>query len=121
MHGRLLVALLALACAALADELCFHDGTYVDGKILSTTASSVTFQPDGGATMTVLASRLDPRSFYHLRNKSLGDDAKGRLALAQFAFDHKMYRQARVQFVRFRKLDPASADAFINLGRSLGR
>jgi len=113
MRGRLFTAFLALACICYADELCFHDGTYVDGKIVSTTADSVTFQPDNGAAITVPASRLDPRSFYHLRNESIGDDAKGRLALAQFAFDHKMYRQARVQFRRFRKLDPTAADAFI--------
>jgi tetratricopeptide (TPR) repeat protein len=108
-----LPALLVLAGAALGDELCFHDGTYLDGKVASTTADSVTFQPESGKTMTVPAARLDPRCFYHLRNDAVGNDPKGRLALAQFAFDHRMYRQARVQFRRFRKIDPTAADAFI--------
>jgi len=114
MRARLLPVLLVLSSAALADdELCFSDGTFIDGKVVSTTADSVTFQPDGGAAMTVAASKLDPRCFYNLRNHAVGDDANGRLALAQYAFDHKMYRQARVQFRRFRKIDPAAADTFI--------
>jgi len=112
---RVLPVLFLLAAIALGDELCFSDGNYLEGKIVSTTDISVTFQPatDGAAPMTVKASRLDPRSFYHLRTETVGDDAKGRLALAQFAFDHRMYRQARVQFRRYRKLDQAGADAFI--------
>ncbi|HEX5135647.1 MAG TPA: hypothetical protein VFY93_01655 [Planctomycetota bacterium] len=114
MRARLLPVLLVLSGAALADdELCFSDGTFIDGKVVSTTADSITFQPDGGAAMTVAASRLDPRCFYHLRNNAVGEDANGRLALAQYAFDHGMYRQARVQFRRFRKIDPAAADAFL--------
>lgn len=116
MRGsRIVPLLLVLAGIAFGDELCYSDGNYVDGTVVSTTADSVTFQPaaSGAAAITVPAARLDPRCFYNLRNDAVGDDAKGRLALAQFAFDHDMWRQARVQFRRFRKLDPASADAFI--------
>ncbi len=110
---RIAPVLFLLVAIAFGDELCYHDGSYVDGKVVSTTADSVTFEPAGGAAITVPAARLDPRCFYHLRNDAVGDDAKGRLALAQFAFDHGMWRQSRAQFQRFRKLDPASADAFI--------
>lgn len=111
--SRIAPVLLLLVALAHGDELCYSDGNYIDGKVVSTTADSVTFQAEGAAAMTVPATRLDPRCFYNLRNNSVGDDAKGRLALAQFAFDHRMYRQARTQFRRFRKLDPASADVFI--------
>lgn len=112
---RIAPVLFLLAGIALGGELCFSDGTYVDGTVVSTTADSVTFQParEGAAALTAKAARLDPRCFYHLRNDTVGDDAKGRLALAQFAFDHRMWRQARSQFQRFRKLDAASADAFV--------
>lgn len=122
--SRIAPVLFLLVGLAHGDELCYSDGSYVDGKVILTTADSVTFQAatEGAAAITVPAARLDPRSFYQLRNTFLdsthavlnaGDDAKARLALAQFAFDHRMYRQARAQFRRFRKLDPASADAFI--------
>jgi tetratricopeptide (TPR) repeat protein len=110
---RIAPVLFLLVGIVFGDELCYHDGSYVDGKIVSTTADSVTFEPAGGAAITVPATRLDPRCFYHLRNETVGDDAKGRLALAQFAFDHGMWRQSRAQFQRFRKLDPTAADAFI--------
>ncbi len=112
---RIAPVLFLLVGIAFGDELCYSDGSYVDGTVVSTTADSVTFQPaaEGAAALTVGAARLDPRCFYHLRNDAVGDDAKGRLALAQFAFDHGMWRQARTQFRRFRKLDPSSADAFI--------
>jgi len=110
---KTLAILFVFASVVLGDELCYSDGSYVDGTVVSTTADSVTFQPEGGAATTVAASKLDPRSFYDLRNETVGDDAEGRLALAKFAFDHRMFRQARTQFRRFRKLDPASADAFI--------
>jgi len=64
MRARLLPVLLVLCGAALAeDELCFSDGTFIDGKVVSTTADSITFQKDGGTAMTVAASKLDPRCF----------------------------------------------------------
>ncbi len=102
-----------LVCVAFGDELRYQDGTRAEGKVVSTTADSVTFEPDGGTAITVPAAKLDPRCFFQLRSATVGDDAKGHLALAQFAFDHQLYPQARTQFLKFRKLDPTAADAFI--------
>jgi len=112
---RIVTALIVCAClstAARAEELLFANGNHVVGKLVKTTEDSVTFQSADGSTMTVPAAQLLPTSFYHLRNLEVGDDAAARLSLAQYAMAHKLYHQARAQFLRAHEIDPDAAKAF---------
>lgn len=110
-------AILAVVALALltpnlahADTVYLDDGTTHEAKILEVLPDGirVEFHPKTGgvAKLTVPASRLDPNYFYNLADQALGDDAKGRLKLALWAFDAGLFARSKKQVQKAAKLDP---------------
>ena len=106
----LLLAILAVALPASADDIIMRDGTIREGKIESVEKNGVrvTMTPKSGgrATMLVPTSRLDIHWFYSLWDQKLGDDAKGRIKLALWAVEHGLFSRAKIQVQRAAKIDP---------------
>jgi len=102
---------LAFAAPALAlDDVILADGRTRKGQILEVLEDGirVRFTPKGGGTaeMKVPASMLDPHYFYNLRDEAVGDDAKGHLKLALWAYEAGLFSRAKLQVEKATKLDP---------------
>lgn len=93
-----------------SDRVILRDGSVKRGKILEVTENGVRvqFSPKGGgsAQMNVPPGRLDPHWFYNLRDSKIGNDAKGRLKLAMWAFEEGMFSRAKVQVEQAAEIDP---------------
>ncbi|MHC4938731.1 MAG: hypothetical protein ACYTHK_07160 [Planctomycetota bacterium] len=118
---RTVLTLGLLAALSLAsDRLIFDDGHMVTGKVVSTTATSVTFQPEkeGAEPVTVGAEALDPFNFYSIRERTMDPRSiDDRLALATFALDHRLYKRARIQARAADEIDKAKVDAWVQTHR----
>ena len=111
-----LAALALLALPGWADDIPLLDGHSLNGRILDVTATGLKVEgeaPGGGTyTMTVSADHIDPHWWYARRDLALGSDVHERLELAVWAVEHGLFRQAKAQFEKARKLDPAAAKEF---------
>jgi tetratricopeptide (TPR) repeat protein len=106
------IAVLAFVQASQAQELIFlKDGTVVKGEVTKSTEKSVTAVVDG-VTYTVSAEKFDPHFFYRVRDKALGNDAKGRITLAMYAIDNDLFFRAKAQFEQAKAIDPKLAEEF---------
>jgi hypothetical protein len=111
-----LAALILLASPALAEEVLLYDGHSMHGKVHDENAKGfkLTMHTKGGGsiTMGMAANQVDPHWWYARRDAALGDDAKQRLELATWAVEHGLFRRAKAQFEKARKLDPKAARDF---------
>ena len=106
------IAVLAFAQVSQAQELIFlKDGTVVKGEITASTENSVTAVVNG-ETYTVSADKFDPHFYYRVRDKALGNDAKGRIQLALYAIDNNLFFRAKAQFEQAKSIDPKIAEEF---------
>jgi hypothetical protein len=95
--------------------LVLRDGTAFQVEVLGATDDSVSARyPSKGQTVNVVFhdAELDPHAFYEIRDRTAGDDAKARLALARFAAGHRMFLEARLQHRRAKQLDAKLIEAF---------
>ena len=121
MHATGTLAGALLACALLAapcfaDEVPLLDGHQLRGRIVDVSADGLKLEmrpkSGGTATLTLNADHIDPHWWYTRRDAALGDDVKQRLELAVWAVEHGLFRQAKAQFEKARKLDGKAASAF---------
>ncbi len=106
------IAVMAFAQVSQAQELIFlKDGTVVKGEITASTENSVTAVVNG-ETYTVSADKFDPHFYYRVRDKALGNDAKGRIQLALYAIDNNLFFRAKAQFEQAKSIDPKIAEEF---------
>ena len=101
---------LFLAGAARAGELIFlRNGDVFDGEVLRSETESVTVKVEYEGklqTFRVPVGNLDKYFFYKVRDRALGDDAKGRIELAKYAVMNEMYSRAGAQMRRAESIDP---------------
>ncbi|MHC4940281.1 MAG: hypothetical protein ACYTHK_15155 [Planctomycetota bacterium] len=120
MTGRFLclAALLgSIAATATADELIFLKGGQVyHGTVLESTHDWIKCRAKVDGTeneYTVDREEFDPHFFYRVRDKAIGDDAKGRIQLAKYCVDNDMFSRAKIQMDRARAADPAVVEEFM--------
>lgn len=110
------LAVYLLATPCFADEVPLLDGHELHGRILDVTATGLKLEgrAKGGGTfvMKLGADHIDPHWWYARRDAALGSDVKPRLALAEWAVAHGLFRQGKAQFEKVRKLDPKAAEEF---------
>lgn len=116
---RTWATILVLAFAANADEMLVHlsSGEFFHATILGSTPDSVGIRrktDDGGEeTLTLSVDQCDKWFFYQVRDKTLGDDAKGRIQLAKWCVQNDMFSRAKVQMSRARAADEKVVEEFM--------
>jgi tetratricopeptide (TPR) repeat protein len=109
----LLAVLLLPARADAQSELVLKDHAVLQGKVVSCTAESVTFDHVVGGrsvgTLTYPVAQIEPVSFYYLRRPALGNDAAATIALGKYCLQHGLNARARDLFETAERLDPSHA------------
>jgi len=115
-----IVTILSLfaAQAAAADQLIFLKGGRVfHGEILKSDWDTVTIKrkldAGGEETITVPARDCEAYFYYTVRDRALGDDAKGRIQLAKFCVNNDMFPRAKAQMDRARSIDMEVVNDFM--------
>lgn len=109
----------ALACGVLAlalgsaygDEVLLNGGGAIEGKITSVDEKGIQIESDGKSIL-VPPAQLDPHYFYTQWEKRVPNEAGPRLRLAVYAFENALFNQARSQYRKAQKLDPAAVKDF---------
>ena len=106
------------AGASAADQLIFLKGGRVfHGEVLKSDWKTVTIKrtrDDGGQdTITVPVADCEAYFYYTVRDKAIGDDAKGRIQLAKFCVHNDMFPRAKAQMDRARSIDQSAVDDFM--------
>lgn len=109
------IASLLSGVVAAQSELVLQDDQVLHGRVVSTTADSVTFQfqlGDQSETETFKAEELHPLSFYIVRSHA-ELDAAGHEALGDFCLAHDLFSRGRSQYYEAIKADPSRKDALM--------
>ena len=109
----------ALACGVLGlvlssaygDEVLLNGGGAIEGKILSVDENGIQVE-SGGKSVLVSPSQLDVHYYYTQWEKRVPNEAVARLRLGVFAFENALFNQARSQYRKAQKLDPAVVKDF---------
>ncbi len=104
-------ALLAPLCAAQEGFITLKDGSEVHGQLLSIDDLQVTgvVHPDG-EERTYKREELTPGSWYMVRSRTVGDDARGRLELARFCVEKGLFGNAKAELEQVWDLDESLRD-----------
>lgn len=106
-----------LSTEAMADDLIhLADGRFYHGTIASSTWESITVKvmhEGKEETHVVPAKMCDPYWYYSVRDKHLGNDAKGRIKLAVMCAEHDMFSRAKAQMDKARATDPKAVEEFM--------
>lgn len=93
------------------DELLLRDHHHlIHGKVVSTTADSVTFEHvvgDHSEAQTYEVADIDPHSFYIIRSRAIGDDAVAKVELGRYCAANGLFTRATNLFNAAKKLDPS--------------
>lgn len=106
-------ALAVPAGFAAPDEkfIMLRDATMVTGQLLSCTDTELTGITEDGEEKTFKREELAPSSWYAVRTRTAGEDAKARLELAKFCLANSMSGNAENEAARALALDPSLAEA----------
>lgn len=119
MRSDMRMALVALVLTgsaggdALCDVLVLKDGTMLHGRVGESGPGDVTFIYDReGVPVTARYEReqLDPHSWYIVRSRAVGHDARSRLELARYCIDSGLFAVAERELERVRALDPSLSE-----------
>jgi hypothetical protein len=112
IHGFVTGVLVVLVLAGSASaDVTLKNGEWLKGKVVSSDAASIEFLVEGSESPRRIArDELTATSWYQSRSETIGEDAKGRLELATWCIDNKLYANAQDELIRARDLDPALAE-----------
>ncbi len=119
----LVVGLVLAATPVRADIIVTTSGGRIVGKIVKETETEIQVKTDKGPIITLNRDEIDSitkekpeDTFARMQKGVKGDDVKGLMALAQWARDNKLPKEAAETLERVIKYEPDHAEARVQLG-----